>query len=62
VIGKGHADTVAALGHESAKRVRSARRPAEDTTPAELAALLRADAEKWAPDRPAAWRLRCSMR
>jgi tripartite-type tricarboxylate transporter receptor subunit TctC len=50
VIEKVHADTVAALGHESVKsRYEALGAPPSPSTPAELAALLRADAEKWAP-------------
>jgi tripartite-type tricarboxylate transporter receptor subunit TctC len=50
VIEKIRADTVAALGHESVKsRYEALGAPPSPSTPAELAALLRADAEKWAP-------------
>ena len=50
VIEKIRADTVAALAHESVKaRYEALGAPPSPSTPAELAALLRADAEKWAP-------------
>jgi len=50
IIEKLHADTVAALAHESVKpRYEAIGAPVSPSTPAELAALLRLDAEKWAP-------------
>ena len=50
VIEKIRADTVAGTDHESVKaRYEALGAPPSPSTPAELAALLRADAEKWAP-------------
>ena len=50
IIEKLHADMVAALAHESVKpRYEAIGAPVSASTPAELAALLRLDAEKWAP-------------
>ena len=50
IVQKLHADTVAALRHDSVKaRYEAIGAPVSPSTPAELAALVRTDVEKWGP-------------